>query len=103
MNIVAFILQSNGGRFGNQPLNANVEVPINAMQAPPAVVAASAPQGQRTPPQLPLGVTVAGTVQNYIPVTDAMLRNPDPADWLMIRRDYAQPAIARWTRSKRKM
>ena len=23
-----------------------------------------------------------------MPVTDAMLRNPDPADWLMIRRDY---------------
>ncbi len=27
-------------------------------------------------------------MKNYIPVTDAMLRNPDPADWLMIRRDY---------------
>ena len=25
---------------------------------------------------------------NYVPVTDAMLRNPDPGDWLMIRRDY---------------
>ena len=27
-------------------------------------------------------------MKNYVPVTDAMLRNPDPADWLMIRRDY---------------
>jgi alcohol dehydrogenase (cytochrome c) len=27
-------------------------------------------------------------VKNYVPVADAMLRNPDPADWLMIRRDY---------------
>jgi alcohol dehydrogenase (cytochrome c) len=27
-------------------------------------------------------------VKNYTPVTDAMMRNPDPADWLMIRHDY---------------
>jgi alcohol dehydrogenase (cytochrome c) len=36
----------------------------------------------------PRGVTVAGEVKNFVPVTDAMLRNPDPADWLMIRHDY---------------
>ena len=35
-----------------------------------------------------LGVTVAGEVKNYIPVTEAMLRNPDPGDWLMARRNY---------------
>jgi len=34
------------------------------------------------------GLTVTGEVQNYVPVTDAMLRKPDPGDWLMIRRDY---------------
>jgi alcohol dehydrogenase (cytochrome c) len=39
-------------------------------------------------PQQPAGITVGGVVKNYVPVTDAMLRNPDPADWLMIRRDY---------------
>jgi alcohol dehydrogenase (cytochrome c) len=33
-------------------------------------------------------VTVAGEVKNYVPVTDAMMRNQDPGDWLMIRRDY---------------
>jgi alcohol dehydrogenase (cytochrome c) len=27
-------------------------------------------------------------VKNYVPVTDAMLRNPDPGDWLMARRNY---------------
>ena len=31
---------------------------------------------------------MAGEVKNYTPVTEAMLRNVDPADWLMIRRDY---------------
>src|SRR3982751_728725 len=44
-------------------------------------------QAPQTPPA-PLGLTVTGEVKNYVPVTDAMLRNPDPADWLMIRRDY---------------
>jgi|SRR5579871_622897 len=38
--------------------------------------------------QTPRGLTVAGEVKNYVPVTDAMLRNPDPGDWLMIRGDY---------------
>ena len=41
---------------------------------------------RRTPG--PLGVTVAGEVKNYVPVTDEMLRNPDPGDWLMVRRNY---------------
>jgi alcohol dehydrogenase (cytochrome c) len=36
----------------------------------------------------PVGVTIAGEVPNYVPVTDEMLKNPDPGDWLMIRRDY---------------
>ena len=39
-------------------------------------------------PPAPTGLTVTGEVQNYVPVTDAMLKNPDPGDWLMIRRDY---------------
>jgi len=44
--------------------------------------------GQDAAPPAPTGLTVTGEVQNYVPVTDAMLRNPDPGDWLMIRRDY---------------
>ena len=44
-------------------------------------------QGQQAP-AAPLGLTVAGEVKNYVPVTDQMLRNPDPGDWLMIRRNY---------------
>jgi alcohol dehydrogenase (cytochrome c) len=34
-------------------------------------------------------VTIAGEVPNFVPLTDAMLRNPAPGDWPMIRRDYA--------------
>src|SRR5512134_1001637 len=35
------------------------------------------------------GLTVRGTVQNFSPVTDEMLRNPAPSDWLMLRHDYS--------------
>jgi alcohol dehydrogenase (cytochrome c) len=44
--------------------------------------------GAAQAPPAPTGLTVTGEVQNYVPVTDAMLKNPDPGDWLMIRRDY---------------
>ena len=33
-------------------------------------------------------MTVAGEIKNFVRVTDAMLRNPDPGDWLMARRTY---------------
>src|SRR6266850_942471 len=39
------------------------------------------------PPASPGGVAVAGEVRNYVAVTDAMLRNPDPGDWLVLRHD----------------
>jgi len=38
--------------------------------------------------QAPRGLTITGEVKNYTPVTDAMLKNPDPADWLILRHDY---------------
>src|SRR6266850_4076257 len=57
-------------------------------QAPPGQRAGGA-RGQRQDGPPPVtGLTVTGEVQNYVPVTDAMLRNPADGDWLMIRRDY---------------
>jgi glucose dehydrogenase len=32
--------------------------------------------------------TVPALAQTFVPVTDATLANPDPADWLMIDRTY---------------
>ena len=36
----------------------------------------------------PLGLTATGTVKNYVPVSDEMLRSQDAGDWLMARRNY---------------
>ena len=71
--LAAFILQSNVASGGAAPQAAT----------PPAA-------GPRVGTQFPpgRGLTVAGEVPNYVPVTDAMLRNPPEGDWLMIRRNY---------------
>jgi alcohol dehydrogenase (cytochrome c) len=100
VNLAAFILQANSAVGGSQPLTAATATVINSVatgQMPPAVrqaltrPAPAGPQGaQPAAGQAggPRGVTVAGEVKNYVPVTDAMLRNPDPGDWLMVRRNY---------------
>ena len=98
--IAAFILQSNGATPGNQPLTAATAVTISSVatgQAPAGGRSASAGDGRGAGagrgrggarPAGPRGITVAGEVKNYVPVTDDMLAHPDPGDWLMIRRNY---------------
>src|SRR2546428_1325584 len=95
-DIAAFILRSNGARAGNQSLTASSEVVINSVATGQAATAASAPApaSEQPPPGggrggRALGITVDGEGKNYVPVTDAMLRNPDPRDWLVIRRHYS--------------
>ena len=99
-NVVAYLLQQNGRIPGTQPLTSSgTNALVGATAAPPAAGggagqgagragAAGGAGGGRGAPAAPrLGLTVEGTVKNYTPVTDDMLRNPPPADWLMIRRD----------------
>ncbi|MGE3492365.1 MAG: PQQ-binding-like beta-propeller repeat protein [Vicinamibacterales bacterium] len=96
VNISAFILRANGAAAGPQPLLASTATAIGSIAtgqraaAAPASAAASpgaAPARPAGPPP-PRGLSVTGEVKNYVPVTDAMLRNPDPGDWLMARRNY---------------
>ena len=114
VNIVAFIMQSNGRTAGTQALTATTSVPIGGTAAPaaaPQAAAAAAPAqggrgaaaapagraagagagggGGRGQAQAPVvGLTVSGEVKNFAAVTDEMLRNPPPGDWLTIRRDH---------------
>ena len=91
VSIAALMLETNGARGGAQALTAATNIPLRVIaqnQAPAQKAAPQAKQqakGKQGPPQ---GITVAGEVKNFAPVTDAMMRNPDPADWLMIRHDY---------------
>jgi alcohol dehydrogenase (cytochrome c) len=97
--ITAYILQANGARAGAQPLAATAATPIGVIatgQGQNAPLAAAAPAAAAQPAaqaedgaQRPAsGLTVSGEVPNFVPVTDAMLRNPPPGDWLMVRRNY---------------
>ena len=82
INIVAHILSSNGVDTISEALTASTDFEI-ASNISEVVAQRSLPE-----PEPPQGVTVAGTIENFTPVTDAMLENPDPADWPMHRRNY---------------
>ena len=90
LDITAFILQSNGAAAGAQALAAATATPIGTIATGVRAAARPAPAGPagRAAAAPPRGLTVTGEVKNYVPVTDAMLRNPDPGDWLMARRNY---------------
>ena len=91
LNVAAFILQSNGARPGNQALALGSTVAIRSVATGQVTAqlkqAPAAAKGKQGPAEV-RGLVTKGEVRNYTPVTDAMLRNPDPADWLMIRHDY---------------
>ena len=83
-DIGAFVLASNGSLAGTQPLTRSSNAVIRAI----ATGRSSITGGAAAASAGPTGVTVSGTVKNFTPVTDEMLRNPPPGDWLMIRRNY---------------
>ena len=95
--LTAYILQTNGARAGVIPLASGEatsiaaavrgQAPVGAT-APVPAPAAAVPAAAGAPLTPGRGLTVPGDIQNYVPVTDAMLRNPPAGDWLMIRRNY---------------
>ncbi len=109
LNATAYILQRNGARAGQQALTPSLTTLISAVatgQAPregaPAIAragrgagggftvlgAGSAGPGRSGGGSAAHGVTSAGEVQNYVPVTPEMLKNPPPEDWLIFGRNY---------------
>jgi alcohol dehydrogenase (cytochrome c) len=108
LSITAFILQSNGARAGNQAMTAATDVTIRSVatgvvaqagggggrgQGKQAAGGAGAAKGgaaggRGAAAAAPRGLTVAGTVKNFTPITDAMMKNPEAADWLILRHDY---------------
>ena len=89
--LVAFILRQNGAPAGAQELTVATAIPIGqvatgtAPARPATQTAAAATAG---PPRLPPRLNLEGNIQNYVPVTDQMLLNPSPNDWLMVRGGY---------------
>ena len=96
VDIVAYLLQANGVAASGVELTATTTVSISTLAtrpAAPTAVRAAQGGGQTRGPQgrsrnEPAGLRVTGTVPNFRPVTDEMLREPSPDDWLMIRGNY---------------
>ena len=102
LNSTAYILQRNGAAAGQQALNSGATTLISAIATGRAPANAPAQGGNRRPPGIfgagsadgrtdgatKRGVTVAGEVKNYVPVTPEMLKNPPAGDWLIFGRNY---------------
>jgi alcohol dehydrogenase (cytochrome c) len=78
LGVIAFLLQANGIAADTKELTAAASAVIGSDALPTSKPAAE-----------PLGVTVAGTVRDFVPLTDQTLRNPSAGDWPILRRDYA--------------
>jgi alcohol dehydrogenase (cytochrome c) len=95
--ITAFILAANGAKPGAIPFGADTDFEIgriaNGTTGDAGLPAAPSSDGlaglRALAAQTPrFGLTVAGTVHNYVPVSDEMLAHPSDAEWLMYRRTY---------------
>jgi alcohol dehydrogenase (cytochrome c) len=107
--VVAFLLHANGGSPGGARLTPTTAIKVGEAasgERPASLASAPLPSpGSPLPtprPQTPSGIggladatrgaksglTVAGVLPSYRPVTDEMLRNPPAEDWLMFRRNY---------------
>jgi alcohol dehydrogenase (cytochrome c) len=94
-NIVAYVLRANGATPGTTAFTPATSVSIGSIangQMPAGLTAARAGATRRDSGRFALpskfGLMLKGNIQNYVPVTDEMLRNPPDGDWLMFRRNY---------------
>ncbi|MDB5735762.1 MAG: Quino(Hemo)protein alcohol dehydrogenase [Alphaproteobacteria bacterium] len=102
--ITAYVLHANGAVAGTTAFTpaatANIgavasgKVPEDVLHPPVLTAFQRAAAGIRVPDPgsfgLPakFGLTLEGNIQNYVPVTEAMMTNPPDGDWLMYRRNY---------------
>ena len=86
LDIVAYVLQVNGHRPGARELHANRSVAIGSGRGleparPAGVGHAGLPPNREVPDP-----TIWNEVEGFSPVTDDLLSNPPPGDWLSWRR-----------------
>ena len=84
LNLVAYILDANGARPGDAPLTAGAAVMVGDA-ADVAEAQRAAREGGR-PRRRPTRFVNREVPHELAPVTDALLQNPPPGDWLNWRR-----------------
>ncbi|HXX71847.1 MAG TPA: PQQ-binding-like beta-propeller repeat protein, partial [Candidatus Acidoferrum sp.] len=86
--LVAYLLQENGIQAGQAELPTDAEA-LRSMQIPRGATARSAPMmplSPLAPPMTP--VVLPNPLDKITLVTDALLENPPPGEWLLWRRTY---------------
>jgi alcohol dehydrogenase (cytochrome c) len=98
-NITAYLLYANGAKAGSAMFSKDTDVKVSSIAdgkvvaeaiAPPSLgkMAAAEARALAEAPPPAHGLTVTGTVKNYVDVTDEMLKHPADGEWLMYRRNY---------------
>ena len=93
-NVAAYLLQANGVPSNTEELRPGLNALIGSGAQPRATQAQGRAnvglggRGERGDPPRRVETTLKGNITGFIPVTDEVLRDPDPADWLMYRRTY---------------
>ncbi len=82
------LAQADAAPGAGQPAAGRGQVPATGRGGAASDDGAPAAGRGGQAPAPPRGLTVTGEVKNYTAVTDAMLKNPPPGDWLMARRNY---------------
>jgi len=86
--VIAYVLQANGVLPGSQALTVQNQTPVAVgTQAGRPSTPRALPTGQLAT-ATPNATRVFAEIPERMGVTDAMLRDPDPADWLIYRRTY---------------
>ena len=81
-NIVAHIMRTMGVTDANPALDAQADYAMLSFAE------GGNPIIRQAEPERPTGVVRAGTVENFTPISDAMLIDPAPGDWPMLRRNF---------------
>ncbi|MDE0507911.1 MAG: PQQ-binding-like beta-propeller repeat protein [Gammaproteobacteria bacterium] len=81
-NIVAHMMRSMGVSDANPALDAQADYAMLTYSETGNLLFG------RQEPERPTGVVRAGTVENFTPISDAMLIDPAPGDWPMLRRNF---------------
>jgi PQQ-dependent dehydrogenase (methanol/ethanol family) len=87
--IMAYVLQGNGVEASQTALPSDAKLLASMMIPGGQPGGRGSPGGGLSPfASLPPAPKVANPLDRITPVTDAMLRNPPPGDWLIWRRTY---------------
>jgi alcohol dehydrogenase (cytochrome c) len=86
--LVAFLMQVNGGQAGDEPLPTDPTqlTALTIVRGPTAPTPPMMPLSPLSPP-IPI-VTVPNPLDHMTPVTDELLQQPPESEWLLWRRTY---------------